>query len=97
MITPVSHDGSKPSAAGSASISQVEKAKKYTQQPERVTFTRFTANFEGDNNTHTVTYENGRWHCTSKFFQTHGWSSHTVALERILKGMVEVSAPTEVQ
>ncbi|CAG0990434.1 MAG: hypothetical protein IAE83_13075 [Anaerolinea sp.] len=92
MVEDVKYNGKSP-AQHSAEISQIEKAQKYTDEPHRVKFGKFTAVFEGDNNTHTVTYDHGKWVCDSNFFKSHGWSSHTVALERILKGMVEGSSP----
>ncbi|GAB4545991.1 MAG: hypothetical protein OHK0023_05090 [Anaerolineae bacterium] len=70
-------------------IGQIAKAKHYAEERHRMKFLSFSAQMVGDNNTHTVTYTGeGHWHCTSDFFNQHGWSSHTRALEQILKDMV---------
>jgi hypothetical protein len=78
-------------ASQSSLISQTEKAKKYTDEPGRVKFNRFVVAFEGDHHTHHVTFENGQLSCSCEFFKKHGWSSHTIAVERILKGMISVT------
>jgi len=72
-------------------IGKIEKAKRYAEERGRITFTNFTATFEGENNDHTVTYDNGQWHCDCDFFQTRGRCSHTMALEMILEGMVDIA------
>lgn len=89
MIDPINtgHNG-KEQASNSSVISQIEKAKRYTDEPHRVRFQTFTATFAGENNTHTVQYDNGKWECTCNFFRSHGWCSHTIAIERILAQMV---------
>ena len=50
---------------------------------------RFEIRFDGDNQEHKITYDDGKWMDSSNFFRDHGISSHTMALERILDGMVE--------
>lgn len=69
-------------------ISKVEKAKRYAEQPDRVTFRRFVATIDGDNATHTVTFEDGKFLSDNAFYQKHGYSAHTMAMERILRGMI---------
>ncbi len=69
-------------------IGKIEKAKRYAQERSRVHFTAFTVTFDGENNPHTVRYENGEWSCDCDFFQSRGRCSHTMALEIILEGMV---------
>ena len=72
-------------------IGKIEKAKRYAEERDRITFTKFTATFKGTNNDHTVTYDNGQWDCDCDFFQTRGRCSHTMALEMILEGMVAIA------
>jgi len=43
---------------------------------------------DGENNPHVVHYEKGVWQCDCDFFQTRAVCSHTMALERILEGMI---------
>jgi hypothetical protein len=72
-------------------IGKIEKAKRYAEERERIEFKQFQVQFKGDNNDHTVTYQDSEWHCTCDFFQTRGRCSHTMALEQILSGMVEIA------
>ena len=72
----------------SSMIGKIEKARKYAEEPERISFQRFTLTFSGDNDHHTVEYDEGEWQCTCHFF--HGWQtcSHVMGMERILGVMV---------
>ena len=72
-------------------IGKIEKAKRYAEQRDRIRFMSFSVTFDGDNNPHEVTYEGGTWHCDCSFFQSRGVCSHTMAMERILAGMLEQS------
>lgn len=76
-------------APGQNIVSDVRKAKRYSEEPERITITSFEASFQGDNKEHTVRYDNGKWDSTSSFFKTHGVGAFTMAMERILSGMVK--------
>jgi len=69
-------------------IGKIEKAKRYAAERDRISFTRFEAHFQGENNSHTVIFDEGQWSCDCSFFQRRGVCSHTMALERILEGMV---------
>ncbi|MCS7287142.1 MAG: hypothetical protein RMK30_07660 [Anaerolineae bacterium] len=69
-------------------ISKIYKAKRYAQEPERVTFIKFEVQFRGDHSTYVVTFDQGKWHCNCRFFSLRGTCSHTMALERILRTML---------
>jgi hypothetical protein len=71
-------------------IGKIEKAKRYAQERERFRFSTFSVTVDGANNPHTVTYDNGDWQCDCDFFRSRGRCSHTMALEFILEGMIEV-------
>ena len=71
-------------------IGKIEKAKRYAQERQRFHFSSFTVTMDGENNPHTVHYENNEWHCDCDFFLTRGRCSHTMALEFILEGMLNV-------
>jgi hypothetical protein len=74
-------------------IGKIEKAKRYVEEREnRIRFTSFVVTFEGENNPHTVQYANHQWVCDCSFFQSRGVCSHTIALEKILAGMLPESA-----
>jgi hypothetical protein len=72
-------------------IGKVDKAKKYAQERHRMHFNTLQVDFQGENDTHHVALEGSDWRCTCDFF--HGWGScaHTMALERVLDGMVPPS------
>ncbi len=72
-------------------IGKIEKAKRYAEERDRIEFKQFVVTFEGENNDHTVSYEDGTWQCNCDFFQTRGRCSHTMALETILEGMVKIA------
>jgi len=72
-------------------IGKIEKAKRYAQERDRFRFSTFSVTVDGANNPHTVTYNNGEWRCDCDFFRSRGRCSHTMALEFILEGMVEVA------
>jgi hypothetical protein len=73
-------------------IGKIEKAKRYAEERERIRFESFKATFDGDNNPHSVVYENGGWQCDCEFFARRGVCSHSMALERILERMIPVAA-----
>ncbi len=72
----------------SSLIGKIEKAKRYAQEPDRVTFSELSAKFQGEHNDYDIGYKDGRWHCSCHFFATWGLCSHTMALERILSNML---------
>ena len=76
----------------SSLIGKIEKAKRYAQEPERVTFKDFAVDFRGENNTYTVGYKAGKWQCACLFFSQRGMCSHTMALQRLLAAMLPKEA-----
>lgn len=76
-------------------ISKIEKARRYAEQRDRIKFVSFTVMFDGENNPHTVTFEQGRWLCDCSFFGSRGVCSHTMAMERILNEMLPQQAEAE--
>lgn len=76
----------------SGMISKIQKARRYAQERERIVFDDFDVTFRGEHNTYQVGYRKGRWSCQCGFFARRGLCSHTMALERILTGML---APEE--
>jgi hypothetical protein len=77
-------------------IGKIEKAKRYAdERADRVHFENFAVTFTGENNNHRVTFNNNTWSCTCDFFQSRGHCSHTIALERILEGMIPGPGETE--
>jgi hypothetical protein len=78
----------------SSLIGKIEKAKRYAEEPERVTFLDFATDFRGENSTYKVSYKSGEWHCTCPFFSQRGVCSHTMALQRLLGSMLPREALT---
>jgi hypothetical protein len=78
----------------SSLIGKIEKAKRYAQETERVSFTELSVNFRGDHNNYTTAYKDGKWHCTCPFFTNWGTCSHTMAMEKILVKMLPETALT---
>ncbi len=78
-----------PYAPGQNIVSDVRKAKRYAQERDRIQILSFACTFEGYNKTHFITYDEGVWTSTASFFAQRGVCSHTMALEKILKGLVE--------
>ncbi|MDO8688058.1 MAG: SWIM zinc finger family protein [Dehalococcoidales bacterium] len=78
----------------SSLIGKIEKAQRYAQEKERVTFTELAVKFRGENDDYTISYKDGRWHCSCGFFAGRGLCSHTMALEKILGDMLPAEALT---
>lgn len=68
-------------------IGKIEKAKRYAAQRDRIRIESLSVTFVGENNPHTVHFQDGIRHCDCDFFQTRGRCSHTMALEMIMEGM----------
>jgi len=78
----------------SSLIGKIEKAKRYAEEPDRVTLSEFAADFRGEHNVYTVSYQKGKWHCTCHFYSQWGTCSHTMALQRLLAEMLPEEAVT---
>jgi SWIM zinc finger len=76
----------------SSLIGKIEKAKRYAEEPERVTFIDFDTDFRGENSNYRVSYKDGKWQCTCLFFAQRGICSHTMALQRLLGTMLPKDA-----
>ena len=72
----------------SGMVSKIEKARQYAEEKDRVRFHHFDVGFRGSAGVHSVRYDDGRWNCTCRFFAQRGVCSHTMAMERILAGML---------
>ncbi|MGD8813490.1 MAG: hypothetical protein PVI78_03340 [Anaerolineales bacterium] len=69
-------------------IGKIEKSKHYAQERERIRFESFRVVLDGKHDSHVIEYVAGAWKCDCDFFQTRGVCSHTMAMERILAGML---------
>ena len=72
----------------SSMIGKIDKARTYAEERGRVAISGFKASFEGNHNTYQVAFDAGAWNCQCHFFASRGVCSHTMALQRILEGML---------
>lgn len=72
-------------------IGKIEKAKRYATERHRFHFQSFTVRIDGENNDHLVTFDHGAWSCDCDFFQSRNICSHTMAIEELLKEMLQQS------
>ena len=76
----------------SSLIGKIEKAKRYAEEKDRVTFKDLSVNFRGENSDYETSYRKGKWHCTCGFFSSWGLCCHTMAMEKILAEMLPPEA-----
>lgn len=76
----------------SSLIGKIEKAKRYAQERGRMHVRGLKVDFDGENDSHEVSLEQEAWRCSCDFFAGWGACAHTMALERILEGMLPRSA-----
>ena len=89
IYKPMLKRDSVPYAQGQNIVSDVKKAKRYSEESDRIKINSFEASFQGDNREHMVTYNEGTWTSTSSYFEKHGVCAYTMAMERILGDMVK--------
>ena len=78
----------------SSMIGKIEKAKRYAQETDRISFSGLSVSFRGENNDYTTEFKDGKWQCSCHFFSSWGLCSHTMALEKILGNMLPEAART---
>ncbi len=64
-------------------ISMVEKAKRYSAEPDRVSLRGLEVSFRGNNDTHTVKLRGDEWSCECDHFGVHGLCTHVMTLQRL--------------
>ena len=78
----------------SSLIGKIEKASRYAQETERITFTGFSVKFRGEHDNYDTGFRDGKWYCSCHFFSSWGRCSHTMALEKVLGKMLPKEALT---
>lgn len=74
-------------------IGKIEKARRYAEEPERITFVGLKAQFHGGNCEHHITLkDDGHWECTCSFFRTWGTCAHVMAMQKLLNPMLPSTA-----
>ncbi|MBK8024424.1 MAG: hypothetical protein IPK19_24080 [Chloroflexi bacterium] len=84
-----------PYAPGQNVVSDVEKAKHYSEETDRIRFLSFDVTFHGDNSDHNTSLSDTQWNCDCSFFHSRHVCGHSMAMERILKGMLTVPMTVE--
>jgi UDP-2,3-diacylglucosamine pyrophosphatase LpxH len=69
----------------SSLISKIEKAKRYAEEPQRITFQQFDVRFRGDNGSHAVSLHGDEWSCECDHFHTSGLCAHVMTLQRLFE------------
>ena len=72
----------------SSLIGKIEKAHRYAEERERITFSDFAVSFRGEHSIYELSYKEGNWHCSCSFFPKWGLCSQTMALQNILAEMM---------
>ena len=79
----------------SSIIGKIEKAHRYEQEPERVTFLSLEADFRGEHDSYRLSLKDNHWSCTCSFYSGYGTCSHVMALQRILAPMLSLESRSE--
>ena len=75
-------------------IGKVEKARRYAMERDRFAFKSLVMTVHGDNDDHDVTLQDGTLHCGCDFFSHNETCAHTMAIERVLEGLLPARATT---
>jgi hypothetical protein len=78
----------------SSVIGKIEKANRYARETDRITIDGLSLTFRGDNDTHRVALEAGRWQCNCHYFESWKTCAHVLAMQKILGAMLPESAQT---
>ncbi|MEJ0054006.1 MAG: nucleoside-triphosphatase [bacterium] len=60
-------------------LKKIEKARKYSSEPERFTRTESGIELHSEHGTRTLVHTEGKWHCDCEFFKRYGICSHAIA------------------
>ena len=69
-------------------IGKIAKARRYAEERGRFTVRGLRVQVRGDHDEHEVRLEEGRWRCGCGFFSGHETCAHTMAVERLLAGVL---------
>ena len=76
----------------SGMIGKIEKAHRYAEERNRFRFSGLAVTVHGDNDDHEVRFEAGALVCGCDFFGHQSVCAHTMAVERLLGGMLPEQA-----
>jgi hypothetical protein len=69
-------------------IGKIEKAVRYSSEPERIIFNEFRVTLHGDHRNHLVSFNESNWTCDCETFEQSNYCSHTMTMERVLRNML---------
>lgn len=78
----------------SGMIGKIEKAHRYAQEPSRFRFSGLAVTIRGDNDDHEVRFDDGSLLCACDFYRHESVCAHTMAVERLLAGMLPAAPVT---
>lgn len=73
-------------------IGKIEKARRYAEDPTRVSLGELKATFRGGNSDHEIVLQDGHWDCNCSFFRNWGTCAHVMAMQKILTPMLDEKA-----
>ncbi len=73
-------------------IGKIEKARRYAQEPERISIGELKATFHGGNSDHTISLSNNHWNCDCSFFRMWSTCAHVMAFQKIFDPMLPPEA-----
>ncbi len=80
---------------GSGLIGKLDKARRYVEEPDRLTIQRLEATFRGSNDDHLLTIVDGGWRCACDYSTIHDTCAHVMAAQRLLAPMLPETARYE--
>ncbi len=78
----------------SSYVSQIEKARHYAAEPERVRFVSFKATLRGSHQDHRIEMNGSDFNCDCHGFEVHGTCAHVMAMQKILHDMLSEDQQT---
>ena len=76
----------------SSIIGKIEKAKRYAQETDRITFSEFSVKFRGDHSIYTTSLKDAKLHCSCPFYSQWNICAHTMTVEKVLDKMLPEEA-----
>lgn len=76
----------------SSMIGKIAKAKRYSEEHERLKISGLQATFRGEHDNYTLNFNESKWECSCQHFHFQGVCSHVMAAENMLSEMMSQKA-----
>ncbi len=76
----------------SSMIGKIAKAKRYSEERDRVKISGLQATFRGEHDNYTLSFNENKWECSCHYFQLQDICSHIMAVENMLSNMMSQKA-----